>query len=657
MQFALCFLVAALTSSVCLAKAKKQPEWLEKALLSVDAYEQFEGENKGLVLFDSYHREYKGGDVVHTRMRRAVHMRTRDERAFAQAVVPLENNSHKLKSFDAWIIYPSGRVESFTKKNLIEIAQNREALFSEARSLVLDRSDSVRDGTVFAFEYELSERSVFLEEAWLFQNPIPTVYSELEVKVPSDWQVKSQLFNGVDVSYAEEAGVHRWQASDLPSLRDEASRPPLKAVFGMVGVSIFPDTKTIGRYGLKVFEDWSSLARYAYEVQRAGMPPSEGIARKAQELSSSSAGQWERIRAICQYVQTVNYVSVEIDLGTGGGYTPRPADFVFEKHYGDCKDMTVLTRSLLHSIGIESFPVIASVGREAYVHEGWASPSQFNHCVVGIPVPNEVDEPAVVDHPQHGRLMIFDPTQKDTPVGRLPESLQGTMVLVGSELCVQLNELPTAHPDQNRLERVIAASLDEEGTLSGSVTEKATGSIAESLRRLHRSLSEEDFRKHLEKWVAKGTREALVQVVQVRDLLDRNSFELELAFTSPRYARRIGSEKLLFNPIFLSRHDWVPPTEEERTADYVLSSWTFEESSAFVFPEGFSLESKKEGLAKEQRHLSYEMESSSPDESSVAVARRMVSKKGSVSPEQYLEVVDFFEAVSRVESAPVVLSR
>jgi len=49
-------------------------------------------------------------------------------------------------------------------------------------------------------------------------------------------------------------------------------------------------------------------------------------------------------------------------------------------------------------------------------------------------VSDETRTPTVIEHAKFGRLLIFDPTDAETPVGDLPFYLQGSLALIDSKI-------------------------------------------------------------------------------------------------------------------------------------------------------------------------------------------------------------------------------
>ena len=159
-------------------------------------------------------------------------------------------------------------------------------------------------------------------------------------------------------------------------------------------------------------------------------------------MTANAKSEFERIQAIGRYAQSVNHILIQIDLGRGGGYRPHSAADVFNKNYGDCKDKANLMRALLKSLGVELYPVVIYSGDPNHVEPEWPSPQQFNHCIIAVKVSEETQAPTIVKHPSLGRLLIFDPTDDDTPVGDLPDHEQGSYALLVAGDAGELMKMP-----------------------------------------------------------------------------------------------------------------------------------------------------------------------------------------------------------------------
>lgn len=637
-------------------RSGKIPAWVEGTRKGASEYDRFSGENSAMVLLSDHVHEYDSRGVQSSTVRRVIHFDSKEERSYGQASIYLSSSKTKLVSFSAWLVYPSGKVESFGKRDLVKVAANMDQLYSESSYMILDRSASIRSDTIFAYEYEVVVDSSILEDYHFFQESIPVIRSRYELEIPKDWSVNAVPLNCEKLTHEGDGSKFVWEMSNLDPVKDEPSRPPLFAISAMLGISVYPESEDARRNKLEVFDSWSTVARYLQHSQVEQMSATSEMSEKVEALVAGKATDWERIEAICEYAQSVNYVAVSMNLAKGGGYVPRPASFVFEKHYGDCKDMTVLARSMLKVAGYNAYPVTARIGNEEYVNDIWPSPVQFNHCILAVDAPASVDKPAIVEHPQYGRLLFFDPTAKFTRVGELPSSLQDTSVLVGSDWSTQLVRLPLNAPSENLTERDISLTLSLDGTITGRIVEKSIGVGADYMRALSRKLSGTELEERLQAWIAMGTREAKVSNIKITEHAEENLIILELDFEAPYYARRLGDSKLIIRPIFLARREWVPPTKEERTTDFQFGPWSLEETIRVEFPENYAVESIRDSFSEETDFYSYSLKAEYSG-NTLSIRRDRTSRNARVSKDEYSRIVSFFENMTRMESAPVVVGR
>src|SRR4030095_11554060 len=240
----------------------------------------------------------------------------------------------------------------------------------------------------------------------------------------------------------------------LPPVEIEPASPSSKLT-ASIAVNIFPPEGKATM--LRGFASWKDVSRYASELSDPQAGFNEPMAVKARELTTNAKTEFERIQAAGRYAQSFTYISIQIDFGRGGGYRPHAAVDVFNKNYGDCKDKANLMRAMLKAVGIESYPVSIYAGDPTFVRQEWPSPHQFNHCIIAVKVSDETQAPTIVKHPSLGRLLIFDPTDDDTPFGDLPNHEQGSYALILAGDAGELMKMPVTPPEANRLERAVEA--------------------------------------------------------------------------------------------------------------------------------------------------------------------------------------------------------
>src|SRR6185295_1771207 len=244
-----------------------------------------------------------------------------------------------------------------------------------------------------------------------------------------------------------------------------------------LAVSYFPPANT-QTLAIKTFQNWSDVAAWMSELEDPQVVVDDALARKAYELTALAKTEFDKIRAIAEYVQKIQYISIQTGIGRGGGYRPHASNQVFAKSYGDCKDKANLMRAMLKVIGITAFPVSIYSGDPNYVRAGWPSPQQFNHCIIAVKVADATQASTIIQHPTLGRLLIFDATDEQTPIGDLPYYLQGSLALINSKSETDLVKMPVTPPEMNQLERTATLELTADGGITGEIKELANGQTA-----------------------------------------------------------------------------------------------------------------------------------------------------------------------------------
>ena len=404
----------------------------------------------------------------------------------------------------------------------------------------------------------------------------------------------------------------------------------------------------------RTFETWAQVSRWATELHDPQAVPDATVAAKARELTANSRTELDRIRAIAQFVQRLQYISIDIGVGRGNGYRPHAAAQVLAKAYGDCKDKANLMRAMLKSINITAYPTVIFLGDATHVREEWASPRQFNHCIIAVRVSDETESPTIIQHPTLGRLLIFDATDEHTTLGDLPDEEQGSLALIVAGDSGTLTRMPTLSPQSSQLDRQADVALSAEGDITATIKERSTGQTAVSERRLFHQLSAPDYKQAIVEWLARGTTTAKVsRVSPVDDNVD-GKFGLDVDFSAQAYGQLMQGRLLVFKPAIVSRRESLFLTEATRKQPIVLESHVFTETVHVKLPAGFEVDEMPEVVKLDTAFGSY-MTSYEVKNGELVFIRSLAQKAATIPAGQYQSVRSFFEKIRSAEQAPVVL--
>ncbi len=453
------------------------------------------------------------------------------------------DSNRKITGMKAWCIPAQGKDYEVKQGEAVDAS----LAGVESSELVTDmkerflRIPAAEPGNVVGYEIETEERPFILQDWWHFQRSIPVREARYTLQMPSGWEYKAIWINHPEVQPAP-AGANQWQwvVTDVPAIREEDEMPPWRGVAGQMIVSFLPP----GGSGKKGFENWNDMARWESGLFQGQRDPSPDIKQKVAALTATAPTTLAKMQAIAAYVQKeIRYVAIELGIG---GWQPHAARDIYSHKYGDCKDKATLMSAMLKEIGVDSYYIDINTDRGGVTpatppHMYW-----FNHEILGIRLPDAVNDPSLVaiyTHPKLGRILIFDPTSEVRPFGQLSGELQGNYGLLVTEDGGDLIELPQLDTAASGQRRTAKLKLTPEGTLSGDVTEILRGDYAAAQRYELRSATKDADRiKHLETLLSHSLgmfqiTSASVGNLDVHDL----PFEYIYSFEAINYAKGAGN--------------------------------------------------------------------------------------------------------------------
>lgn len=126
---------------------------------------------------------------------------------------------------------------------------------------------------------------------------------------------------------------------------------------------------------------WHDIAKWGadlYEIDSQNTSPE--LQQIAQDIKNNHASAEERLIAALRFVQQdIRYVAILIGKG---GYIPRNPELTLANRYGDCKDKTLLLRSLLAELGIQSSPALVHTENGERLNQLLPSRSVFDHVIL-----------------------------------------------------------------------------------------------------------------------------------------------------------------------------------------------------------------------------------------------------------------------------------
>jgi hypothetical protein len=646
-------LLAALAATATARGGDEAPAWLAQAAAqTVPSYPQ---DVTAVVLLNDRRMEVATDGRITTTTTYVVRVIRREGRDYAAARELYLTDTGKVRELKAWLVRPSGQTKKYGKDETGDFALEPNDIYNEYRYKAIIARDDAEPGAVFGYQSVAEDRSITSQESWNFQTNLPALDSRFTLALPQGWRASDVTFNHEKVTPTVAGSTYTWELKNLPPIPDETASPAWTNIVPRLAVSYFPADGAQAP-NVRGFANWADVSRWVSELADPQADTNDALATKALQLTVAAKTELEKIQAIARFVQTIQYISIDINVGRGGGIRPHPATQVLAKNYGDCKDKANLMRAMLKAVGIKSYLVAIHLGDANYVREEWAYPHQFNHCIIAVKVSDETKAPTVIVHPKLGRLLIFDATDDSTPVGDLPDVEQNSLALVVAGDDGGLVRMPTTPPESNQLERTADVTLAGDGSIAATLHERSIGSAAVGERRAFRGLSRPEYAGVIERWITRGATGAKVSKVVPADDRDAGRFALDVDFTAASYGQLMQGRLLVFKPAIVSRREFLDFTGGKREHPVVLESHAFNETVSVKLPAGFDVDELPDAVKLDAPFgtysASYEVKGGQ-----LRFNRSFVQRASTIPADQYAQVRGFFERIRAAEQSPVVLAR
>lgn len=643
---ALIAVLALLAPSV--AESADAPAWLEDAARIERS--PIERNAPAVILHDEQRITVTADGRVTTRRFYAVRVQTR---AGAEAAAVREvylKGGGDVRTIRAWIL-ADGRTTQISSSEILDVGVVSNDLFNEVRAKVVNAPDTISPGTIFGAETETTDRTVFTQFEWPVQEEWPVRRFRRLLTLPSGWDARTVTFNHSPIEPQHTASTWTWSADDLAAPPQEPAGPPVSGLVPRIAV-----TYSEGPSSPTAFTTWESVSSWLSTLQDSPAAGAAALTAKARELTASAATPLDRIAAIGRYVQKVQYISIQTGLGRGGGYKPHPAADVLAKNYGDCKDKANLMRALLGSIGISAHLVAIYSGDPFYVRPEWPSPQQFNHAIVAVDVAPDTRLAATATVPKLGTLLLFDPTDEQTPVGQLPLYLQNSYGLVVMPKGGDLIKAPFAPPDTNVSIRVVKASVARDGLLKATITETSGGDAASRERWIFTSLPREAYTRRLEGELRRQIPGAVFTLGNAREDTANNLFERTVQLEARGFAQVLQNRLLLVRAPISGRGALPSLTTTERQTPVVLDALEERDHFELEIPAGATVDEMPKPIAREGAFGRFAVEWKSQGGTIVRDLSLRINRDN-VPPERYQDLRSFLDAFLEAEGRPIVLAR
>lgn len=422
----------------------------------------------------------------------------------------------------ALVIKPDGKIIKVSEKDIEDIPmpvyQGAKFIIPNFRILKI-KFPGVEEGASVEFIVERIRRSAPMDSTFnyweTFQAMDPILSKYLEINLPINMQPYWKVFNGSiehDSLIKRGRVIHRWWSMNVEPVFPEPLMPSLRDIAPKVLITTIPS--------------WRDVSKWYYNLCEGKLKEDSLVKEELKRILSGEKTDYEKLKAIFNYIiKNVRYVETEL-LGKKGGYAPQSPDFTLKNKFGVCRDKAFLMVSMLRNAGFEkSYMVLTNPFMKV---EDFPCPSQFNHAIVALKTDTG--------------WVYFDPTVENT-MDFIPPIEDGRQVLISTPEGEKLREIPERPIERNLTISHVKVTIDRNGNATMVRIIRGKGQTDIWIRTLFKMLTERRIKDIFTRSLKRFYPSARVDSIKVKNVDDLDkSVTMTLYITIPDFVTKIGKE-------------------------------------------------------------------------------------------------------------------
>lgn len=442
---------------------------------------------------------------------------------------------------------------------------------------------------------EIVKKPQFLG-SFQFGTFVPTKEANFSIEVPKDVELGFKSFNldAIDLTFEKKENkkttIYTWKAKNIGDYRkDETS---LSVLNYLPHVIVHIKNYTYKKEKKPVLNDVNDL--YAWysslikQMKKNDLTEVHGI---AENLVKDLTTDVDKAKTIFKWVQeNIRYVAFEDGLG---GFIPRDAASVYNKRYGDCKDMANILFEMLNHVGVETYHTWIGTRDRPYSYYDVPTPIVDNHMISAIKVNDE--------------FIFLDATDSYVPFGMPSSFIQGKEALIGlTPDSFEVVKVPVMDKEKSKTIVETTIRLDDD-TVKASEKRKMIGyDMVDFIFDAKFSKKDKTDEEYLNNKYQIGNNKTTYTNINLGELeVKNNEYEINYDVEINNYAKKIGSKVYLNLNIEKPLSNGIILPEKQRFGKKIDHKYIRNYKTTFIIPDGYSVKSIPKNLANEQENYGF----------------------------------------------------
>ncbi|WP_343533840.1 DUF3857 domain-containing protein [Flavobacterium mesophilum] len=484
-----------------------------------------------------------------------------------------------VKSYDAYtVVNENGKEKKIKVTQTIEKQSQSSSIFYNGVKVRQLTFPNLEMGAKKVYNYQSQFLDPHLLHKFIFGDNMPIQNSTLEVRTDKNVVIDYKIFNDpnktITYSKTEKKGkwIHRWTLSDIKAAKYEEGAPDF--LYQIPHVDFYIKEYTINNVTTPVLGTITELFNYYRDfVKDLNKKEDPELKALTLDITKDKTTDEEKVKSIFYWVKdNIKYIAFENGYE---GFIPREASLVFERKFGDCKDMASIISCMSNYAGVKDVTV-AWIGTRSipYSYNDLATPSVDNHMIAL--------------YKKGDQYIFLDGTDKETRYGIPTAFIQGKEVLFSENDQYKIYPVPVVPANQNEIKETVNLKIENSKLIGNAKMERFGYNRSHILMQIG-DASNKARQEMIKSLVLKGNNKFILKDYKEENLSDKNlPYIIDYNFDLDNYIVKVDKE--IYLNMFLDKFFERSNLAKDRVAQYEFEYLTqFSTQYALEIPKNYKI--------------------------------------------------------------------
>ncbi|MGC4042079.1 MAG: DUF3857 and transglutaminase domain-containing protein [Flavobacterium sp.] len=486
----------------------------------------------------------------------------------------------KLISYNAYTV-----INEKGKEKKIKVTQALEKLNSDGNVFYDDVRTkqlvfpNLQAGAKKVYEYSTEFTDPNLMHKFVFGDINSVKNSTLKIKTDKSVHIGYKIFNDpknqIQFTKTEDKNsfTYQWTLLDSKPVKYEPNTPGI--LYSIPHIIFYIEDYSIDNSKIEVLGGVDRIYDYfSGFVKDLNTDEDEDLKALTLSITEGKKTDEEKLKAIYYWVKDhIKYIAFENGYG---GFIPREASLVFNRKFGDCKDMASIITSMAKYANIPN------------VYLAWIGTRNIPYSFTTIASPSTSDHMIAVY--QKGNDYIFlDATDQETQYGLPSAFIQGKeAMLYKGKSAHHIVTVPITSSSKNLIKDTVTFTLDNEKIVGSGHLEVSGYNRTNTLSQIGDASNKTRF-EMIKSLVLKGNNKFTLKDYCEENVKERDKpYEVLYDFDIANYVVKVDKE--LYINMFFDKYYEKATLEKDRQANYDFDYLTqFNSNVECIIPKNYSV--------------------------------------------------------------------